>query len=626
MKKEYKMKTKNDTAKVLLDMIRPLKPFYSEGKGWLKVADTGVHYGEKTSRMEGFTRVAWGLGPLWAGAEDLEPELQAEANEWLELYHEGMTNGSNPNHPEYWGKPYDFDQKLVEMAALVTAITLCPEKVWEPLTQEAKDNMYTFLNQTNCNELHANNWRYFRILVNMTFLKLGLPYDAERMRTDRELIESCYIGDGWYYDGSNGQIDYYIPFAMHFYGLIFAKVMEDVDPEYCKTLKERSVQFIEDYVYWYGNDGNEIPFGRSLTYRFAHSSFFAAMAFADLEGEKASYGVMKRLTLRNIENWVNRPIFDTSGVLSIGYGYPNLVMTERYNAGGSPYWAFKAFLMLALPASHSFWTAEEADYEYEARKSFDAARMLITHDEDHVLSYSTPFKFPGRAGKFHHKYGKLVYSNQFGFSVARESDLVSGAFDNTLVASLAGDNNYAMRANLTAYELSDVSVKTNYNLLHCAQVKTILVPFGAWHVRIHKINTDVAIDIADGGFSIEAERCFNAISGDLTGKYTPEELHINDESAFAVLPWGVSGVVTLSGGKPIVTDCMPNTNLLFNTSILPMSTKSLEAGEHVIITCVFGDRSEKAAEKMKNVPQVEVCGDKFIIRANGEEITESFID
>ena len=47
-------------------------------------------------------------------------------------------------------------------------------------------------------------------------------------------------------------------------------------------------------------------------------------------------------------------------MLSIGYGYPNLFMCESYNSAGSPYWALKAFLPLALPEDHPFWTAEEA--------------------------------------------------------------------------------------------------------------------------------------------------------------------------------------------------------------------------------------------------------------------------
>lgn len=626
--KDFKLKTKNDVAVALLDTIRPLKKFYSEGGGWLQVGNIGVHYGEKSARMEGFTRVAWGLGPLWAGQDDLSPEVQKEAEEWRELYLRGIINSTNPEHPEYWGKPFTFDQKLVEMAALVTGISLCPERLWEPLTQEQKDNVYNYLNHSNSCELHPNNWRYFRILVNMCFRVLGLPYDAKRLEDDRALIESCYMGEGWYYDGRDSQIDYYIPFAMHFYSLIYAKFMEKEEPEHCAKLKERAVEFADDFVYWFAKDGNEIPYGRSLTYRFAHCCYFGAMGLAGIEGKNVDFGIMRRLTLRNIENWLNRPIFDNAGVMSVGYGYPNQFMTERYNAAGSPYWAFKAFIMLALPNDHAFWTTPEKDFEYLPQKCLKQPRMLITHDDnDHVLAYPTAQRF-GIQGKGPHKYEKFVYSNQFAFSVSRESDIIGGAWDNTFVASLAGELDYRMRHGNEGYEVSEDCVKTNYRLIPGVHVQSVIVPCGAWHVRLHKVKTEHEIDVLDGGFSIEAERCFNAISGDASGKYTPEELHIDAEkgSAFAILPWGISGVVSVTDSTPIITDCMPNTNLLYNTSILPMSrVDGLKPGEHTIITCVFGDRSEKASELMKNVPTVEAKGDKFVIKANGKEVTVDFL-
>ena len=64
---EISLNTRAETAKLFLDTIRPLKSCYSPGHAFLHVGDSGVHYGEKAARMEGFARVLWGLGPLWAG-------------------------------------------------------------------------------------------------------------------------------------------------------------------------------------------------------------------------------------------------------------------------------------------------------------------------------------------------------------------------------------------------------------------------------------------------------------------------------------------------------------------------------------------------------------------------------
>lgn len=54
-----------------------------------------------------------------------------------------------------------------------------------------------------------------------------------------------------------------------------------------------------------------------------------------------------------------RPIRDPAGLLTLGYGYAQPALAEQYNAPGSPYWALKAFLPLAVPAEHPFWTSPE---------------------------------------------------------------------------------------------------------------------------------------------------------------------------------------------------------------------------------------------------------------------------
>ena len=95
-----------------------------------------------------------------------------------------------------------------------------------------------------------------------------------------------------------------------------------------------------------------------MTYRFACAGFWAALAFADEEA--LPWGEVKGYYLRHLRWWARHPITERDGVLSVGFGYANLLMSENYNSPGSPYWAFKAFLPLALDASHPFWTTEEA--------------------------------------------------------------------------------------------------------------------------------------------------------------------------------------------------------------------------------------------------------------------------
>ena len=78
--------------------------------------------------------------------------------------------------------------------------------------------------------------------------------------------------------------------------------------------------------------GRAIPFGRSLTYRFAMSSFWGAVAFADLElPAPLTWGVVRGLQLRNIRWWAQQAgAYNADGTLTIGYVYPNQSMTEVF--------------------------------------------------------------------------------------------------------------------------------------------------------------------------------------------------------------------------------------------------------------------------------------------------------
>ena len=58
-----------------------------------------------------------------------------------------------------------------------------------------------------------------------------MPYSAEVLADSLDFIEKCYVGDGWYRDGISGLPDYYVPWAMHFYGLVYAVFMKEEDPE-----------------------------------------------------------------------------------------------------------------------------------------------------------------------------------------------------------------------------------------------------------------------------------------------------------------------------------------------------------------------------------------------------------
>jgi hypothetical protein len=615
--KNNPLKTRRDAVEALLRICRPLKEFYSPGGSMLHVGDTGAHYGEKSARMEGFARVLWGLGPLFAGGvSGLSEEVQRETKEWLELYRRGLISGTDPSHEEYWGDVADNDQKMVEMAPIALALSIASEKLWAPLTKEQKENVYNWLNQINSRDVHPNNWRFFRILVNTMFRLKGLPYNSENLRLDFGVIEHCYTGDGWYFDGVPGQMDYYIPFAMHFYGLIYAKLMKDLEPEYCATLEARAARFSKDFIAWFAKDGAEIPYGRSLTYRFAHGAFFSALAF---EGHEAlPWGEVKSAVLGNMRTWLARPIFDGQGILTIGYGYPNLIMSERYNAPGSPYWAMKTFLFLALGEDHPFWQAEEKPAELPAKMLQRKNCMLVTRDESgqHVMAFVTGQHCQNH-GNSPAKYEKFVYSNRFGFSVSRGTALDDGAFDSTLAVSAAGDNFYRMRFGVENFEVTEDYTYSSYEIMHGVHVESYIVPFMPWHVRIHIIENDTAIDLADGAFAVGIQPDFTVVPGRESGRYGEEDVIRKDDALIANFPWGTSGIVSSCKGKFTLVGAFPNTNLFSNVTVIPTFQASLEPGRHMVVTAVLGDISEHARNFAEHPPVTEKTAAGFRITCGG---------
>lgn len=578
-----KLRTREDVALLLLDWLRPLKAHYSAGAAWLKVGNTSAHYGETSILMEGYSRILWGLGPLFAGENASLPQTaRQEIEAWKALSRNGLIHGTDPRHAEYWLDMWDYDQKMVETAAIANAILLAPDVFWNPLTDAQRQNVYNWLNQINHHRLYDNNWRFFRVLVNVLFQKLGLPCDRTCLEEDLGVIERCYEGDGWYFDGNPGQKDYYIPFAMHYYGLIYAVHRKDAEPEYCGELLNRAALFYRDFIYWFDPDGREVPYGRSLTYRFAHSAVFAAMALA---GADVPLGELKHLLLGNLRYWESNPIFDCGGILTIGYQYPNLFMSERYNAPGSPYWAFKTFLLLALPENHPFWEVEEQRPRLDTKRLLRHPDMIAVHEEGgHTLLYPTGQQ-SANMGNTVAKYQKFVYSNRFGFSVSRGTDLEDGAFDNTLAAAGTTENLWRMRGSAERYEVTPECTRTLYELMPGVKVESQIFPMNRGHFRVHYVKTQIPAMLADGGFAIRL--------GNGMARFDESMIKIKAHEICCDFPWGNAGVVNQDEmGEAVPVMPFPNTNLMYGITVIPTVRYALDPGEYCLVNYFYGDEQK----------------------------------
>jgi hypothetical protein len=662
------LQSRADLQQAVRDLFVPLKKWFSQGCALVRPGYTGSFCSQRASELEGFARPLWGLVPLLAGGGDFDN---------LQLYHEGLLNGSDPQHPEYWGRAEDHDQILVEMAAIGFAIAIAPQAFWEPLSQTAKQNLVNWLQQINQVLVPDNNWLFFRVLVNLGLENVGAQTNKKALNSSLQQIEHFYLGDGWYADGLKMQRDYYISFAFHYYGLIYARLAQSSDPVRCQHFCERAALFAQDFIHWFSANGAAIPFGRSLSYRFAQGSFWGALAFANVE-DGLPWGIIKGLTLRHLRWWAQQDIFNNDGTLSIGYTYPNLNIADEYISPGSPYWALKIFLPLALPDSHPFWQAnEESLPNLPAVRAQNHPGMVLCADKNrsHIFALSSQQYVTGfRNGEA--TYAKFAYSTAFGFSIPScQIGLAAGAYDSAL--ALSEDNRHfrVREGPLEAHLLSTEQVQSRLQQLQSrlpaksykwwqhnfrrlksisasrrhaktilqiedatlfslwqpwpdVTVETWLFPMLPWHVRVHRLHNGRLLYSAEGGFALDRTEDCNDQTHYIrhkTGK------------ALATYPAGLSGLRDLkipgkgrTARRGQVQIAYPNTNLLHPRTVIPSLVGEHEEGEHWLICAVLGLPGVGNFEEIWNNPPTLLPGSDFnhriVIRHQNKEKVLLFED
>ncbi|WP_086347714.1 DUF2264 domain-containing protein [Candidatus Enterococcus clewellii] len=573
--KTNSFETKEEVSQGFQDLLEPVIPFFKKSdSGHLKLGSHGTVYTESRREVEAFLRPLWGLGPY----------LTEQESPMLETYLEGIKVGTNPEHAAYWGDVTNFDQLIVEMASLSTFLLLNKEKTWDRLDKKEQTNLHRWLIQANEHTIPKNNWHFFRILVNVAMKKCHMPYSQEIIDQDLAIIDTFYVGKGWYFDGVETQVDYYISFAIHYYSLLYCKFMAEEDPKRVKKMKERAIEFAQSFKYWFDSTGEAIPFGRSLTYRFAQVSFFSALVFAEVEA--LPWGEIKGLISRHMRAWMNHEIFTTDGLLSVGYHYQNLTFAEGYNAPGSPYWSFKTFILLAVPKDHPYWEAEALPLHIQTNPlSLPESRNFYQYNENRAHLQVFP------AGQFLHfqnhasaKYSKFVYSSRFGFSVPKSNYLYyEGAFDSCL-ALAENDCYFRSKDQDIAYEILEDRVIHQWQPWADVAIKSTIIPLENCHVRIHEINSGRSLNVYEGGFSLPLdETVVPAIDGQRASYETPN---------------GLSSVIGILGFEQAdIVRTEPNTNLFYPVTMLPHLKGYVKEGQQVLISIISGRLVDEVLEE-----------------------------
>ncbi len=537
---------------------------------------SGASFDPAAAQLEGFARPLWGLAPLAAGGGAFD--------HW-DRVRQGLAVGVDPGHPEYWGPIGVQDQRLVEAAAIGAGLLLAPDQLWEPLDPASQGRVVTWLSGADHGPLRPNNWLFFRVLIHLGLARVGAGFDQRVEQESLDEIDRLYQGDGWYRDGPQGLYDWYNPFALHTYGLLYAASgLGQADR--ADAFRRRAREFAHHHQLWFAPGGAGLAFGRSATYRFAQATFWAALAVADLEA--LDWGVVKGLYLRNLRHWASRPVAGPDGLLTVGYGYDGRQLADPYNSPGSPYWAMKAFLALAAPADHPFWTADEQPVEpTSAPVAQPRPGLVLSRDDEQVLALNGGQRAPAwlRGGVV--KYQRLAYSTQFGYSAddlapggGPGRSALGGTGDSTLwLADGQGDRR--LRGEPLDVEVVGSLVASRWLAWPDVEVDTVLWGQAPWHGRLHRVRSARRLHVVELGFALGLEP---GPAGQATDRSEGGPGWAKVRS-----PLGLSAVFDPHGGRRgEVRTGAPNTNLEWPRTRVPVLIGVVPPGTHDLLTWVLG--------------------------------------
>ncbi|KAK2608893.1 hypothetical protein QQS21_002606 [Conoideocrella luteorostrata] len=498
------LQTKEDVTTATRALLQPLIPYFSAGRARIRLPiASGAHFDEVAADLEGYARPLWVVAALLADDRD-NNNHETRSTSLVEPWIEGLRNGIDPLHADYWGPIGDWDQRMVEAEIISFALLTAPESFYEPLSGDDKTNLVSWLRGLNGKVMPENNWRWFRVLSNLALIKVcGVEKSTlwPFIQQDLETLESFYISDGWSSDGvwrptsndpeqegtgSNAprgrHADYYSgSFALQFSQMLYSRFASDLDPDRCSVFRDRAKQFIRSFWSYFDEEGKgfklynaltaslthlsgaPIPFGRSLCYKFAMGGFYAVFAYVGLcddSDEYASHGAVKGMLLRHLRWWATHSenIFWPDGTLNIGYLYPNMYLSEDYNSPQSPYWALKSLIVVALSGNGDFWSSKEVTHPLAEKNSPDrtdsrdvmavkpAKQIVCNHSrgKHHFMLSSGQFcVWPMKATQA--KYAKFAYSSAFGFSIPTGQLITQIAPDNLLALSKDRGESWAVR-------------------------------------------------------------------------------------------------------------------------------------------------------------------------------------
>jgi len=383
-------------------MLAAVRPFASPGHARITLPGAEGGYGRAVDGLEGFARTFLLAGFRIAG--DPHSRTSGELAEW---YAEGVANGSDPCAPDRWVRLPEHGQAKVEAASIALILDMTRPWIWDRLSPKVQGRVVEYLSPAVGDQTYPQiNWVWFRLVVQTFLRSVGGPFSLAEMRADLAAHDSFARGGGWMSDGPSRAFDHYVGWALHLYPTLWARMAGASDLAEAEQRRERDRvaldEFLRDLVTLVGADGSPLLQGRSLIYRFAAAAPFWVGALAGVPS--VPLGQLRRAAGATIAHFVERGAPDAGGLLTMGWHGQWRRLAQSYSGPGSPYWAAKGMLGLALPQDHPVWTAPEVLLPIEERDTLsalpapgwlvsatkaDGIVRIVNHGTDHAQPGST---------------------------------------------------------------------------------------------------------------------------------------------------------------------------------------------------------------------------------------------
>ncbi|MEV4276617.1 DUF2264 domain-containing protein [Actinoplanes xinjiangensis] len=360
-------------------------------------------YGRAIDGLEGFARTFLLAGFRLAG------ERGRGLDHLVERYSAGLAAGTDPANPDRWVRLTEHAQAKVEAASIALILDMTRDWIWDRLDPGVQERIVDYLSPAVGDATYPRiNWVWFRLVVQTFLRSVGGPFSAAEMEEDLATHDTFRRADGWLSDGSSRAYDHYTGWALHLYPVLWSRMTGS--PGLRQVDRDLLDRFLTDALALTGGDGSPLLQGRSLIYRFAAAAPFWAGVLAGVPSHAP--GLLRHAAGRIVGHFVPH-----GDVLTLGWHGPWPRLAQSYSGPGSPYWASKGLLGVALPADHAVWAAPAEPLPVETGDVLRAVRapgwLIAGTRADgivRVINHGTDHGDEGVPGGDSPLYARLGYS------------------------------------------------------------------------------------------------------------------------------------------------------------------------------------------------------------------------